>query len=260
MSEFKRLFFDIETSPCIGLFWRPGYKLSISHDNIVTESAIICICWKWQGSDQVYSLTWDNGDDANMLLKFVEVLKGADEIIAHNGDGFDEKWIRTRCLKHDIDSFPKYNSLDTLKKARTHFKFNSNRLDYIGKFLGFGGKQETGFGLWRDILLDNSEEAMDKMVEYCKRDVELLENVYTRLVPYIKHNTHVGVSDGGDKWSCPSCGGESVYLNKTRTTKMGTVRREMVCKDCRANYTVANRTYMEYLSEMTARKGKGISR
>ena len=58
MKKIKRLFFDIETSPNIGLFWTSGYKLNISHDSIIKERAIICICYKWAGDDKIYSLQW----------------------------------------------------------------------------------------------------------------------------------------------------------------------------------------------------------
>ena len=56
----KRLFFDIETSPNIGMFWTAGYKLNISHDNIIKERAVICICYKWEDDKDVYYLQWDS--------------------------------------------------------------------------------------------------------------------------------------------------------------------------------------------------------
>ena len=55
MKKIKRLFFDIETSPNIGLFWTAGYKLNISPDSIIKERAIICICYKWAGDDKIIS-------------------------------------------------------------------------------------------------------------------------------------------------------------------------------------------------------------
>ena len=96
----KRLFFDIETSPCIGYFWRPGYKVNLSYDNILEENKIICICYKWQHEDEVNSLTWDSKqNDKKMLQKFIKVANKADELVGHNGDRFDLKWVKTRCLK-----------------------------------------------------------------------------------------------------------------------------------------------------------------
>lgn len=245
---FKRLFYDIETSPNIGLFWQPSYKAVVTYDNIIQERAVICICYKWEGESEVFGMWWDNGCDKQLLVDFMNVMDLADECVAHNGDNFDEKWIRTRCLKHRIPCSPKWNSLDTLKKARTHFRFNSNRLDYIGQFLTDGGKMETSYGLWKDILLKNCEDSLNKMVEYCKRDVELLEEVYHIMRPYINHNTHAAVSVGYMKWECPNCAGD-MSLRKTRTTKMGTIRRQLKCGDCGTYHTVSNKDYMAKLED-----------
>jgi len=75
MIKKKRLFFDIETSFNIGIFWRAGYNQSIRPDDIIHERAIICVCWKWEGEDKVYSLTWDkNQSDKNLLEEFIKVL------------------------------------------------------------------------------------------------------------------------------------------------------------------------------------------
>ena len=131
--KIKRLFFDIETSPNIGLFWTAGYKQNISHDNIIKERAIICIAYKWAGEKKIHALTWDkNQDDKAMLAQFIKIANEADELIGHNGDRFDLPWIRTRCIYHNIPVFPNYVTIDTLKSARSKFKFNSNaiRLSY----------------------------------------------------------------------------------------------------------------------------------
>ena len=70
----KRLFFDIETSPNIGLFWEAGYKKNIDHSNIIKERAIICICYKWEDSKEVGFLTWDSKQsDKKMLQNFIKL-------------------------------------------------------------------------------------------------------------------------------------------------------------------------------------------
>lgn len=180
----KRLFFDIEVSPNIVLSWRLGNEISLPHDSIIQERAIICICWKWQGEDKVHSVQWDKGDDKQLLIKFAKIMDSADEVIGQNSDRFDIKWVRTRCLYHGIPLSAKFNSLDTLKMAKAGFNFNSNKLDYMSKFMGFPGKIKTDFDLWKDILLDNSTEALKKMVTYCKGDVLELEKVYNKLQDY----------------------------------------------------------------------------
>ena len=114
----RRLFFDIETSPCVGWFWRPGYNLNLDYNNILENAKIICICYKWEGDKKTYSLSWDSKqNDKKMLQDFIKVLNQANEIIGHNSDKFDIKWIRTRCLIHGVDMIPEYTSIDTLNAA-----------------------------------------------------------------------------------------------------------------------------------------------
>ena len=130
----RRLYFDIETSPNIGLFWSAGYKQTIDYSNIIQERAIICICYKWEDEKEVSYLTWDKKQcDKKMLQEFIKVANTADELIGHNGDKFDLAWIRTRSLLHKIDMFPTYKTVDTLKISRSKFRFNSNRLNYIAQ-------------------------------------------------------------------------------------------------------------------------------
>ncbi len=246
--KFKRLFFDIETSPNMVFSWNVGNKLSIGYDNIIQERAIICICWKWEHEKKVHSLTWDKGCDKKMLEKFIKVMNEAGEILGHNSINFDEKWVRTRCLFHNIPMFPSYQSLDTLRLARSGFRFNSNRLDYIGKYLNLGEKMDNG-GLrtWKEIVLNNSQVAMDRMVKYCKKDVLLLENIYKRLKRYTHHKTHIGVIMGKGKCSCPECGSDKTHVSKTRYSATGAVKKQLECKSCRKYFTVSEKEYNKHL-------------
>ena len=236
----RRLFFDIETSPNIGLFWEAGYKKNITTDNIIRERAIICICYKWEDEKEVYALQWDaKQNDKRMLEQFVKVANTANELVGHNGDKFDLAWIRTRCLFHGIDMFPTYQTIDTLKVARSKFRFQSNRLNYIAEFLGLGGKIKTEFNLWKDILLNKDKVAMEKMIKYCKKDVSLLEEVYKLLGNHIAPKTHYGVVFGEDRGSCPECGADSKNLikNMSRTTATGVVKIQYQCKVCNKFHT-----------------------
>jgi len=229
----RRLYFDIETSPNIGIFWEAGYKKNIGYENIITERSIICICYKWEGEEKVYSLNWSSKKcDKKMLLDFIKVANHADELVGHNGDRFDLTWIRTRCLFHGIPMFPKYVTIDTLKIARQQFRFNSNRLNYIAQFLGLGEKIKTEFGLWKDVLLKNDRVALTKMVDYCKQDVILLEQVYEKLKHHANHKTHYGVVYNQDKGSCVECGSDELIKQRVRVTAGGTRYIQYQCKTC----------------------------
>jgi DNA polymerase elongation subunit (family B) len=229
----KRLYFDIEVSANVGLFWQSGYKLQIGTENIIKERAIICICYKWEEDKDVYYLHWDRKqDDKKLLQEFIQVANEADELVGHNGDKFDLAWIRTRCLLHRIEMFPQYNTIDTLKIARSKFRFNSNRLDYIGKFLGLGQKIHTDFNLWKDIMLNNDKLALDKMIDYCIQDVVLLEKVHKELNNHIPSKTHYGVIFGEGRGSCPECGSDDLVKNNKRVTASGLVKIQYKCKTC----------------------------
>lgn len=136
----KRLFYDIETSYNIVKAWRAGYNLTITPEDIIHERAIISIVYKWEGEEDVTVLTWNKGCDKKIIEDFVKVMADADELVGHNLDKFDTKFIMGRALKHGILGLPKYQSTDTLKLARKHFMLNSNKLDYIAQFLGLGSK------------------------------------------------------------------------------------------------------------------------
>jgi len=262
-SGFKRLFYDIETSYCVGSFWRPSYKMSLGHHNIIFDSAIICICWKWEGQKKVYSAEWDEGDDKALLIKFMEAAMKADEIVAHNGDRFDEPWVRTRCMANGIDCPPKFQTYDTLKKARKYFKLPSNTLDFIGKrYLG-EGKSPMAFEDWNLIIKPlipkfcgfeiempkSYHKAMDKMTKYCKKDVRLLERAFHKLQPYVEHNQHAGSAAGYGRYSCADCGNDSPNLDKIYYTKAGIPRYSLRCPDlkCRKSWTVSSFVWKQKL-------------
>jgi hypothetical protein len=241
------MFWDVETSPNIVFSWRTGFKLSISPESIIRERAIICICYKWEGSDRVYSLQWDEGDDRAMIEKFIPIMESADEMVAHNGDKFDVKWFNGRCLKHGFTPPMEPKTVDTLVIARRRFYLNSNRLDYLGHFLFGQGKIRTDFSLWRDIVLDNSVSAMKKMVTYCKEDVRLLERVYNEVGGYHSPKSHAGVMIGLARWTCAHCASENLRRKKRRVTARGTVQHNMLCNDCRRHHTINDKVHRDWI-------------
>ena len=240
--KIKRLFFDIETAPNVGLFWESGYQVNVPYENVIKERAIICIAWKWAGEKTVHSLNWnEKQDDKEMLVNFIDVLNKADEIVAHNGNSFDIKWVRTRCLYHGIPVIPNYITIDTCKIAQSRFRFNSSSLDYLSQFLGLGKKIETKFDLWKKVLLDNDRKSLAYMVKYCKNDVALLEKVWDKL------NTYVEPTSNFADYShhCPECNSKNVIVNKRRVTAVGYKKITFRCSDCGKYHTMAESKFMK---------------
>lgn len=251
--KIRRLFYDLETSPNVVFSWRVGRKINLDYDNIIKERAVICVCWKWQGDKTVKSLTWDGSqNDRAMLAEFVGALNEADEAIGHNLARFDFPWVKTRCLYHGLPPIADTRIVDTLKWARSKFAFNSNRLDYLGQFLGLGGKLKTGFGLWKKIVLEKDEKALAQMVTYCKRDVDLLEKVWEKLAAWCAPDTHIGVLGGNDKWTNPRTGSTNVRVYKTRISAMGGIKYQMQDLDDGTFYHIGPKAHEAYIAAKTS--------
>lgn len=246
--KIKRLFYDIETSQYEVRSFRIGYNLNLHYDNIKSLAKIICISWGWEGENKVHNVRWDKDMcDKQMLSEFIKELNKADEIVAHNGDRFDIKWIRTRALYHGIPMKNKYRSLDTLKKAKQNFNFPNNKLDTIARFLDVGAKVEhDGMKMW-DAVQDGDKYYLDEMVKYCDGDIVVLQDVYYAMQSYITHNTHVGSSNGNLKASCASCGSEDISLVKNNFTALGTIKREVECNSCGYNYETSNSAWRSFV-------------
>ena len=241
MANIKRLYFDIETSFNIIGDFACGYNKHIGYNQILEERKIICICYKWEGKPKVYSLKWDkNKCDKKMIKDFLRVLNQADEIVAHNGDRFDVKWIRGRCFVHGLDMMPSYNTVDTLKESRRQFNFNSNRLDYLSKITGGKGKLHTDWDMWVKITLYNHKPSLDKMIKYCKVDVLELERVHKLMKPYIKPKVAIERSIYSE---CPECGSGNTKINQRHTLASGVRRVTIKCKDCGKYHTITDKKF-----------------
>lgn len=248
----KRLFLDIETCPNIGYFWSAGYKVDISYKQIREERRIITAAYKWQDKKRVKTLTWDkNRKDEQLVQELIPIMNEADEIVAHYGDGFDLPWVRTRALYHGI-ACPIWKSIDTKAWASRYFYLNSNKLDYIAQFLGIGTKIRTEYDLWVDATGGSdkvSKAAVEKMRVYNQHDTELLEPVFEKLSLYCPPHTHVGVLEGGERWSCPRCASERVWHIRAMVGRTGIVKHAMKCnaEDCGRYFVIPMVAYKKFL-------------
>ncbi len=246
----KILIYDIETSYMTVKSWRIGWDIQINHDDILTQKKIICISYKWLNDDVVYNLTWDkNQDDKFMIEQFIEVLNEADMIVAHNGDRYDIKFIRTRAILLGLKMLPNYNQFDTLKVAKKKFSFDSNKLDNLGKDLGLGQKIKTDMSLWDGVILRKDPVAMKQMCAYCDQDVLLLEAVYNKLCHWELPKYHQGVINGKSNLTSPISGGMNLELVKTLTSNKGTIKHIMKDLDTDRLFEMSSNNYDKYIRE-----------
>lgn len=231
MPEPKILFYDIETSHNLVAVFKLFGEDYISPDNIVQERYIICASWKWLGGKKVTaSALPDNArlfaknpnNDYHVCKALHDILSQADVIVAHNGDKYDIKFTEGRMIAHGLPPLPPIVKIDTLKVAKSRFLFNSNRLDYIGKYLRVGQKKHTSNGLWLRVL-QHDKAAIAEMVKYNKQDVLLLERVFLKLRPYMAN--HINRQLFGNRVGCPRCGSAKVQARGFARTTTGVYQR-----------------------------------
>lgn len=213
--------------------WRPR----LSHENIQQESFVISAAWKWLDEKAVHETHLDPRrptDDKPVIKELHAVLSGADVLIGHNMDRFDLRKFNARAIKHGLPPLTKKPTVDTLKVARSVFAFNSNRLDYLGKFLCGTGKIPTTYGLWLKVM-EGDSKALATMVRYNKADVVLLEQIYKKLLPYIKNHPNLALfSKTG--MCCPNCGSTNARRDGYRFNRL-TKRQVWQCVSCYAKFS-----------------------
>ena len=242
----KRLFLDIETSPNLVWSWSIGSRIRLTDENIKEERKIICAAWKWEGDTTVSVESWDGTqNDERIILRVLTQLQKADEVVAHNGDSFDLRWLRTRALKHGLPFPWNVVSFDTLKAARRYFRLNSNKLDYIAKYLGLQQKTSVQFQLWKDVMV-NSPGALEKMIGYCQDDVLVLEKVFHAIQSFCPPATHHGLSNDGANYSCPNCGNLGHVAHKQYSTPTGQIKYQRTCTSCHQQFILTARKLRDW--------------
>jgi DNA polymerase elongation subunit (family B) len=227
------VFLDIETAPSLGWVWGKWQQDVI---DFKANWYILSFAVKEMGSREVktYCLADypnyenDRENDAELLKEIWNVLDNADIVIAHNGDKFDLPKINTRLLTHKQQPPSPYKTVDTLQIARKTFKFDSNKLDELGRYLGVGRKMpHTGFHLWKSCM-EGDKKAWAKMKRYNAQDVILLEKIYFLMRPWAK--THPNVNQG-QLQACPKCGSYKVQ-RRGFTYTMLRKKQRFQCTNC----------------------------
>lgn len=225
----KILFFDLETAPNTAYIW--GLWTETKSMDFVTNNWYV-LCWaaKWLDEKGIQSaaLRSKGENDKAIVQKLWKLLDEADIVIAHNALKFDHRRINTRFLIHGIKPPSPYKIIDTLKDARRHFDFTSNRLGDLGVLLKVGEKIHTEFELWKQCMAGD-KKAWDTMIKYCIQDVYLLEQVYLKLRPYINNHPNIGAIK--NEKCCPKCGEQNIQYRGYSMTAAGRYRR-FQCMTC----------------------------
>ncbi len=232
----KTLFLDIETFPDLVYVWGVYEQNAIAvkqHWQLASFSA------KWEGGKIVTRGLPDyvgykaGGDDKALLDEVWQLLDEADIVVAHNGVDFDIKKLNARFIAHGLKAPSPYKVVDTKREVKKVAAFSSNKLDWLCKQLELGRKVEhEGFDLWLKCMAGDAG-AWKRMKAYNRHDVELLEELFYYLKPWIRlPNAGVYIADG--KRRCPHCGGKHLQQRGTAVSKTRIYTRfQCQNKDCR---------------------------
>jgi predicted PolB exonuclease-like 3'-5' exonuclease len=232
----KILIFDIETAPMQAFVWK-RFKENISLDQTISESFMLCWSAKWLYEEEVMGdcLTSQEAieeNDFRITLSLYSLISQADIIVAYNGRNFDIPYMNQRFLVYNLPPYPAVQIVDPYETAKSVFRFSSNKMDNIATQLGLQNKIQTDFSLWKGCIYGD-KKSLDDMLKYNKQDVVVLEEIYCKMLPWMKHHPNLA-NYFEDKDRCVKCASKRlVKINRFFYTPSG--KYELYrCRDCGA--------------------------
>ena len=189
----KILLIDIETSPLVVYTWTL-WDQRVGLNQVIEDWSILSFAAKWLEDDDIKIMYHDTTDmkdlkdDSKLLKKLHKLLDEADIVVGQNSKAFDTKKINARLALAGFNPPSPYRQYDTKIIAKKHFKFTSNKLEYMtdklcNKYKKLDHGKFSGFSLWKEYLAGN-KEAFKEMKEYNKYDVLSLQELFLKLLPW----------------------------------------------------------------------------
>ncbi len=219
--------YDIETRPNLSYTWGLHNQF-IAINQIKEPHGMISWAAKELGSRSVLYADDTTGHD-KMVKQLYKLLATADAICTYNGQSFDNKMFNTELVRLGLHPLPPTKQSDLLKVGKKHFRFPSNKLDYVAQALGIGEKvKHEGFGLWVKCM-EGDPKAWAKLKKYNIGDVKLLEELYYVLRGWIPN--HPSHSLEHEAPVCPNCASKRLQHRGYQMTKVAKYKR-LQCQDC----------------------------
>lgn len=236
----KILGIDIETSPNTAHVWGL-YNQNVGESQILQTGRVMCFAWRWYSEDKKNSPTqfiaeWTGGRTTKrrhekMVRTAHRLLSEADVVVHYNGTRFDMPTLNREFLKLDLDPPAPYQQVDLLRVAKRQFRFASNRMDHLLRELGIGEKvRHEGHEMWVGCM-NGDPERQAAMEEYNLGDVERMEVLYERLLPWITTHPNHALYDNKPGICCPNCGSMKLQRRGYQYAKTQKYQRYQ-CQDC----------------------------
>lgn len=216
----KILVFDIEATSLKADF---GYMLCFGH--------------KWYGQKSVLCPMIDmrhrktsrfREAEKELVIKAKGILESADIWVTYNGKRYDVPFIQCKMLEYDLGVLPPTPHVDLYYTVKHPLQtLSRKRLDTVSYYLQTGAEKSPVEGrIWVSAMMGD-RSAMRYIVRHCRADVEVLEEVYTRLRPLVRQ--HPRVSGYGP---CRACGSTHLQRRGQTPTTMRGPRVRVFCPSC----------------------------
>jgi hypothetical protein len=246
----KILVLDIETSPLVSYTWGL-FDQNIALNQIESEWSVLS--WSAKYYTDKSGVTYgphnkimyqdqrnekDIRNDKKLLQGIWDLLNDSDITLTQNGVAFDLKKLNARFIMNGMKPPSPHKNIDTLKIAKKHFAFTSNKLEWMTKKLCTKNKKMKtkkfqGFDLWKECLAGN-QDAFKEMQAYNEMDVLSLEELYHHLSPWDSTLNFSLYSDDTDI-KC-NCGTTKIQKRGFHYTKVGKYQK-FTCLSCGSWFT-----------------------
>ncbi len=220
----KILFFDIESTNLNAPF-----------------GTILCIGYKFLDDPKIHVPTIMDShskgmlDDRGLVERFAKIWDWADYCCGHYAQRFDLPMIQSKLIKYDLPPLSPKVLIDTWRVARDNLKMHSNRLGAIAEYLGCKtSKSPITFDDWLRAA-HGDKKSLKYIVEHCRLDVLVLEEVFLKLRPLIKkepaRQLFITTDAVKEQEVCIACGSDRVTRQGFRVSRTRKYQ-QLKCQDC----------------------------
>lgn len=235
----KILLFDLEVAPELKLGYNRAKDFTPA-PFVMTHHFIFSFAAKLLGQDTIFYkdiTAYESYEpmvdcDEELVRELHTMMDDADIVIAHNLKGFDWGVANARFVKYGLPPISPVKLTDTLKIARSEFRFPNNRLNTIATYLDLPQKVEIdGPKLWRGCYLGD-EDSWKLNEEYNIGDIITLEGVYLKLRPFDKRHPNLAIYYPDTTPRCVCCGSTNLIPTDKKSYTSVSQFEVHQCGDC----------------------------
>jgi DNA polymerase elongation subunit (family B) len=240
----KIFYLDYETCSLIGKFygsiWQTNITKVLRNQQIISGSG----CWD---DGKVFSVGQDDFkgykkgvfNDYEIVKYFAEESSKADFVVAQNGDAFDIKVLNSRIAFYGLPAIPDVKTFDTKKLTKNAFYLPSYSLKNLAEYFGIKqNKIDIRLTEVEDRCEQGDKSAWAELKRYGKRDSVVLREVFKKILPYVKFNSHQTVFSANAQCSNPLCLSHNLGVHYKKRRVVGGWKTQYQCKDC-GRYTTS---------------------